>query len=241
MRKSVCVVVCSILGIAGMVLANGPASAADSTFMVKSVLNGQCLDNSDAAARSGNRVLHQCHDGINQQWTVGADGRARVQSFCLQPVGAVIANGRNLEIATCSTSPTQVWGQGANDSLLPNYGNYCLTAANGAVSLRTCAGTTAQRWPLASAAATPTTTTPATTTPPTTTTSTPAAVTSPSGQAAPTADLAGWRHIFADEFTKNAALGSWANSCEPDKIGCSPRRLGRLAIDGDSSINPAAV
>ncbi|MGX7693873.1 ricin-type beta-trefoil lectin domain protein [Gordonia polyisoprenivorans] len=229
MRKAVCVVVCSILGIAGMVLANGPASATDSTFMVKSVLNGQCLDNSDAAARSGNRVLlYECHDGINQQWTVGADGRARVQGLCLQPVGAVIANGRNLEIATCSTSPAQVWGQGANDSLRPNYGNYCLTAANGAVSLRTCAGTTAQRWTLTSAAATPTTTTTTTptttttttptTTTPTTTTSAPAAVTSPSGQTAPTADLAGWRHIFADEFTKNAALGSWANTCEPDKI-----------------------
>lgn len=38
----------------------------------------------------------------------------------------------------------------------------------------------------------------------------------PSGVAMPTANLAGWRHLFADDFTKDAALGSWANVCSPD-------------------------
>ncbi|MFT4088481.1 MAG: glycoside hydrolase family 16 protein [Gordonia sp. (in: high G+C Gram-positive bacteria)] len=41
---------------------------------------------------------------------------------------------------------------------------------------------------------------------------------SPSGQAMPTGNLPGWRHIFADDFTKSAPLGSWANACSPDQI-----------------------
>lgn len=40
----------------------------------------------------------------------------------------------------------------------------------------------------------------------------------PSGQAIPAGNLPGWRHIFADDFTKDAALGSWANTCSPDQI-----------------------
>jgi len=43
--------------------------------------------------------------------------------------------------------------------------------------------------------------------------------TSPDGlTAAPVADLAGWQHIFADNFTRDAALGSWANPSDPSKI-----------------------
>lgn len=155
-----------------------------------------------------------------------SSGRAVVQGFCLQPVGGVIANGRNLQIANCSTSSAQKWKQGANSSLRPGGTSYCLTAASGAVSLRTCSGATNQKWTLSAVTTSTTTTTtttaaPATTTPSTTTTAPPttsAAVTNPSGQAAPSGDLTGWRHIFVDEFTKDAAIGSWANSCEPDKI-----------------------
>ncbi|NLG55185.1 MAG: glycoside hydrolase family 16 protein, partial [Rhodococcus sp.] len=41
---------------------------------------------------------------------------------------------------------------------------------------------------------------------------------SPSGQPVPTGNLPGWRHIFADDFTKDAPVGSWANECSPDTI-----------------------
>lgn len=35
---------------------------------------------------------------------------------------------------------------------------------------------------------------------------------------APTADLPGWKHIFADDFTRDAPLGSWANPTDPNKV-----------------------
>ncbi|WP_431239163.1 glycoside hydrolase family 16 protein [Mycolicibacterium aichiense] len=35
---------------------------------------------------------------------------------------------------------------------------------------------------------------------------------------APVADLPGWKHLLADNFTKDAALGSWANPSDPAKV-----------------------
>ncbi|GAS86912.1 carbohydrate-binding domain-containing protein [Mycolicibacterium brisbanense] len=35
---------------------------------------------------------------------------------------------------------------------------------------------------------------------------------------APVADLPGWKHIFADDFTLDAPVGSWANPSDPSKI-----------------------
>jgi hypothetical protein len=35
---------------------------------------------------------------------------------------------------------------------------------------------------------------------------------------APTANLPGWTHIFADDFTKDAPVGSWANASDPNRI-----------------------
>ncbi|KAA0104664.1 family 16 glycosylhydrolase [Mycolicibacterium sp. P1-5] len=35
---------------------------------------------------------------------------------------------------------------------------------------------------------------------------------------APVADLPGWKHIMADNFTKDAPLGSWANPADPAKV-----------------------
>jgi chitodextrinase len=40
----------------------------------------------------------------------------------------------------------------------------------------------------------------------------------PSGVAVPAIDLPGWRLIFADDFNKDAPLGSFASDCDPDKI-----------------------
>lgn len=50
-----------------------------------------------------------------------------------------------------------------------------------------------------------------TTTPPTTTTPVPVTV-------APKADLPGWKHLFADDFTKDAPVGSWDNGTDANKV-----------------------
>jgi len=41
---------------------------------------------------------------------------------------------------------------------------------------------------------------------------------SASGQPVPVGNLPGWRHIFRDDFTKNAPVGSWANACDSGKV-----------------------
>lgn len=41
---------------------------------------------------------------------------------------------------------------------------------------------------------------------------------SPSGQTVPRANIGHWKHIFYDDFTKNAALGSWGEDWDPHKV-----------------------
>lgn len=53
-------------------------------------------------------------------------------------------------------------------------------------------------------------------TPPTTPTA--PVVTSPSGQAVPRGDFGTWKQIFYDDFTKDAALGSWGEDWNAEKI-----------------------
>ena len=69
---------------------------------------------------------------------------------------------------------------------------------------------------------TPTTTTTTSTTPTTTTSTTPTTTTTTPSTGpltvAPVADLPGWKHVFADDFTKDAPVGSWANSSDPNTI-----------------------
>ena len=43
-------------------------------------------------------------------------------------------------------------------------------------------------------------------------------VTSPSGQVVPRGDFGSWKHIFYDDFTKDAALGSWGEDWNGEKI-----------------------
>jgi hypothetical protein len=40
----------------------------------------------------------------------------------------------------------------------------------------------------------------------------------PSGVRMPVGNLRGWRQVFAEDFTKPAPLGSFANRCSPDKV-----------------------
>jgi hypothetical protein len=74
------------------------------------------------------------------------------------------------------------------------------------------------------AVSTTTSTTTTSTSPSTTTTSPSTSTTSPtttppnSGTLAPRANLPGWTHTFADDFTRDAPVGSWDNGTDPDKI-----------------------
>ncbi|HEY9311188.1 ricin-type beta-trefoil lectin domain protein [Williamsia sp.] len=195
----------------GFVVSSASAAAVG---YVKAI-GGRCLDNANASTANNNPVvLWSCNEGANQTWTQADDGTVRTQGKCLQPQSGTIASGRIATIATCTGSAAQRW---TRNGLTIRVGSYCLENANNrnvdgnSIRLAFCTGSQAQQWNLVAVTSTtpPPTTTPPTTTPP---------PVSPSGQPVPTANLQGWRNIFWDDFTKNAAVGSWGSECEPNKI-----------------------
>lgn len=50
------------------------------------------------------------------------------------------------------------------------------------------------------------------------------AIDTSSGQPVPVGDIAGWKQIFYDDFTKDAPLGSWGSPCDPDRIAYTGAR-----------------
>lgn len=173
---------------------------------------GLCLDNKWGVTFEGNPVqVYQCNGMPSQSWSVESDGTVRVQGRCLiapsNRTGTVVTTG------ACTGSTAQRWTAGANGTVSSQANGLCVENRGGRevsenpVVLQRCNGSAGQRWVYA--AVPPTTTPPPTTVPP---------VTSPSGVAAPRGNLPGWRQIFVDDFTAKAAVGSWANTCEPDRI-----------------------
>jgi hypothetical protein len=79
------------------------------TKRIRSEHSGKCLDvwgvvpNDTAAVK-----LHDCHNGLNQQWDLYADGTIReVQSGkCLDVAGGTVSNGITLQIYPCLGTPT---------------------------------------------------------------------------------------------------------------------------------------
>lgn len=202
--------VAAALSLAGAVLA-APAQADDPGVSVRSNSSGLCLENRSGTAAAGNSVqLAACSESRAQTWIAASDGTARVQGFCVQPVGGTVVSGRGLQIANCTGATAQRWDLPADGSIRTRTGGLCVAVVSGAPRLQRCAITTSQRWTFVPRPAAPTTTTPTTPTQP--------VPQQPSGAAMPVGDLPGWRHIFADDFTKDAATGSWANDCSPDAI-----------------------
>lgn len=169
--------------------------------------NGRCLDNKWGVTTDGNPVqVHTCNGTAAQTWSVEADGTVRVQGRCLGPLGGRVTAGTALVISACSGAAHQRWSDGGSGTVVPQAdGGLCMENRDGVdadgnpVVLRPCTGSPAQVWYYDTVAPEP-------------------APTSPSGVAAPRGDLAGWRQIFVDDFTRDAPVGSWANPCDPDRI-----------------------
>lgn len=197
----------SILAITTLALLGwgiSPAFAQDTAASVRSDSAGLCLDNRWGVAQPSNPIqLYQCNGTAAQLWTAAPDGTARVQGFCLQPVGAVMAAGRELQIAHCTAAIGQRWQLPGDGTVRSRTGNLCVTDSSGTPRMQRCSGTVNQRWTITLDPSVPPNPTPPG---------------QPSGVAMPTGSLPGWRHIFADDFTKDAATGSWANECSPDAI-----------------------
>lgn len=175
--------------------------------------NGRCLDNKWGVTTNGNPVqVHTCNGTAAQRWSIEADNTVRVQGKCLAPSNNRPSNNTSVVITNCTGAALQRWEQGPGGTVKPQANStLCLENSNGGnvdgnpVRLRTCNNSPAQVWQYGSSAPQPQP-------------EPPAVVTAPSGIAAPHGDLTGWRQIFVDDFTRDAAVGTWANVCEPDRI-----------------------
>ncbi|MFF0817433.1 ricin-type beta-trefoil lectin domain protein [Rhodococcus sp. NPDC003318] len=228
-RAKSCALAASVLvaAAAGGIVALPSAAVAATPGTVRTS-GGLCLDNKWGVTTNGNAVqVYQCNQSPAQSWTIEADATVRVQGRCLTPQNN--RSGAALVVDGCTGAANQRWTPRADGSVVSQANGMCAENRDGRevnenpVVVRACSGAAAQRWVYSGVPATTPTTTAV---PPTTTTATVppvptttvAAPVSPSGIAAPRGNLPGWRQIFVDDFTKAAAVGTWANACDPDKI-----------------------
>ncbi|GHJ47278.1 hypothetical protein Cs7R123_46200 [Catellatospora sp. TT07R-123] len=137
------------IGADGLLRGAAPGTAA--TGPITSVPGGvtKCMDVS--SSHPGWVVIHTCHGGTNQSWTLQADQTLRSGGKCLQVAGT--AAGSLATAVTCPTTPTtaQLW-ESYNGGLRNPISGRCLdipsssTVDQTQMQLWTCNGTPAQKW-----------------------------------------------------------------------------------------------
>jgi hypothetical protein len=148
----------------GHAMPAGPPPAPLGT--VQSLASGKCLDLPRGQTDDGTMVIqYDCHDGLNQKWTMEAAGDAgyrivsRMSGKCLGSDPASAAAGGHVVQSQCGSSSVQLWtlDGGNNAYVLRNAANrLCLdvpaaSAANGAQLITwTCNGGANQTWRYAS-------------------------------------------------------------------------------------------
>ncbi|WP_278315445.1 ricin-type beta-trefoil lectin domain protein [Lolliginicoccus levis] len=181
--------------------------------------NGRCIDNAQAKAVIGNPIqLYDCNQTNAQEIATYTDGTARIQGFCVGPKdGSKWANAA-LVLHDCTNARYLKWDVAGDGTIRNRASKLCVdnsgardTNGNPIVQY-TCNGTNAQEWTIIPVGSLD----PGEPSEPDEPEEPP--VSSPSGVPVPRGDLPGWRQIFLDDFTKDAAVGTWANECEPDKI-----------------------
>lgn len=208
------------------------ASAADSTSVEAESLSASPVYGGssvrDATASGGAALTLTWNSTASKTLTVAASAKVVVRAKGTQCNGApsmsVSVDGRN--VGTNSVTATAWTDYTATTTIAAGSHKIGVSYTNQYRSLR-CARAlyvdSVVILPVATPVTTPTTATTSTTatsTPATTTPATPTTTTSPSGPltVAPVANLPGWTHNFADDFTKAAPTGSWANASDPNKV-----------------------
>ncbi|HJP96855.1 MAG TPA: RICIN domain-containing protein [Candidatus Saccharimonadales bacterium] len=171
-------------------------------------LAGKCLDNLDGKAVNGNKISLWTCDGTNsQQWTLPGDGTVRNAGYCLDVKGASKTKSTVVQLYKCNGTVAQQWKVNASAKTVVNpNSNMCLDvrsshSADGTqIQIYTCNGTNAQKWTV------PTASTGGGTGGGSGGGSTGGA----SGEAMPGA-VAGWKQVFADDFTTNVPLGAFSD------------------------------
>jgi hypothetical protein len=223
----------ALFAVAGGTLASISSAGTVAVSGVIKQANGKCLDNKWGVTSNGNPVgIHSCNNTTAQTWTLPGDDTIRVQGKCLDTYKQSKSSGAAVAIYACNGAITQKWTANSNGTVTNKaVANLCLdnksnlNKEDNPVQVLTCNGGSAQKWTVPTPASQPAPTPPPPAPAPTPTPPAPAPVpqptpspSNPSGQAMPSGDLPGWKQIFADDFTKDAALGSWASDCDGNKI-----------------------
>lgn len=184
------------------VIAGAPAHAAEQTVYLRNP-NGRCIEAPGSAVGTG-LILADCAQTQAQQATRDQNGTVRMRGRCVGPAGRSSANGARLTLQTCTSSGYYKWDTDGQNRYVNQASGRCIdnqwnvNIPGNPITQYDCNNTNAQTWEAV----------PVGTNPPG----------NPSGQPVPQGNLPGWRHIFQDEFTKAAPVGSWANPCSPDQI-----------------------
>ena len=185
------------------VVAGAPASAAENSVYLRNGPNGRCIE-APGTSVGTELVLANCAQTQAQQITRDQNGTVRMRGRCVGPKGNSSANGARLALQRCTGSNCHKWDGGAQNSYVNRVSGRCIdnmwnvNTPGNPITQYDCNGSNAQYWEVVGSSGTP--------------------PTNPSGQPVPQGNLTNWRQIFWDDFTKDAAVGSWANPCSPDQI-----------------------
>ncbi len=117
-----------IVGVSVLVFFNvGDGKVAAASTMIKSGVNGYCLDDYKNSTVAGNKVvLWGCNDSAAQNWSVDGDKIVH-NTDCLSVQADDKAANTSVIAKNCTSSPGQVWLQNGKGLFNPN-SSMCLAA-----------------------------------------------------------------------------------------------------------------
>ncbi|GGM22752.1 hypothetical protein GCM10010129_78900 [Streptomyces fumigatiscleroticus] len=117
--------------------------------------DGKCAEVAGGATADGTAVqLNACGSGVQQVWTVAADGTLRALGKCMTVAGGATADGTPVQLSACTGAASQRWTSDAKGQLVGAGSGKCLDAtgpssANGTkLQIWTCAASANQLWKL---------------------------------------------------------------------------------------------
>ncbi|GGL53283.1 family 16 glycosylhydrolase [Planomonospora parontospora] len=131
----------------------GTPGTPGSGSVLKSKLNGRCIDIPGGKAADGVRLqMYDCNGSAAQKWSLNGDGTVSAMGMCMDAAGAGTANGTPIQLHPCKGNAAQQFRLSAAGDLVNPAANRCVdvvdrNSANGArLQLWDCAGTPNQKW-----------------------------------------------------------------------------------------------
>ncbi len=154
-RSRILAVTTSALVVATLGVLGITSASAASAGVIKSTLDGKCLDVTDGSTANGNLPqLWDCVAGSsNQTWTFADNGSVQGKGKCLDVANNATTDGAAVHLWDCyDTVASQKWTLSAAGDLVNTASGKCLdvkdkSTANGAkLQIWSCTGTSNQKW-----------------------------------------------------------------------------------------------